>query len=323
MPLNTTNSINCPIFALAAAVPPAGTITVGYPALGLNNAQNSFDKGNYLFTNNQHKLLIGQNIYSSPKDFTLTFNANSAGITVTNKGTSTWPANVTAQLQLNLSGIPNPGFNDISFANLGNPDFIGVQAVMIDLGSPAAGASGNVAAAQAVAGAKNLTINGTLATNGIAYTDQPRTLQFVSTNAGDTTQTINISGYDKYNQKVSETVTLNGTTVVTSKKALAQVVTLAISGATVGTVAVGTSNVFGLPLPLYKSAVQVLKESQDGAVPTAGTFVNADGSTPTASTGDVRGTYVPNATPNGSIGFAIFALVPDKSDIGVANYTAF
>jgi hypothetical protein len=323
MPINTTNSINILPSVLAAAVATSGTVTFSYPNAGVNLAATGFNKGNYLFSNNQHKLQIGQTIYTSPKDFTLTFNANASGITVTNKGASTWPAGSIANLQLNTNGPAAPRFNDVVVGTpSGNSDLTGLTAVLIDLGSPAAGTATGVCLAQAVASAKNLTLNGALVTSSIAYLpDVQRTLQFVSANAGDTTQTVTITGFDKFNAKVTETVTLNGTTIVTSKKALATVTNLAISAATAGNISVGASNILGLPIAIYKSAVQVLKESQDGAVATAGTFVNADLSTATATTGDVRGTYLPNATPDGSKGFAIFALVPDPSDIGVTNFS--
>lgn len=333
-----TNDVNNNIPApLASAVAPAGTFTVSYPganvAVGANPVAQAnlprtnapgikaigrvYTKGNYVLSNNQHRLRIGQNIYVSPQDFTLTFNANASGITVTNKTASTWPVTSDASLQLNLSSNSLAPAREPTVLN----DRVGIMYdVALDLGSPIAGAAANISAAQAVAAAGNLTITGALATNSIALMDVPRTLQFVSTNAGDTTQTATITGVDEYGQKVTETVTLNGTTVVTSKKAVMQVSKIAISAATVGNISAGASNIIGLPIALYKSAVQVLKEAQDGAAPTAGTFANADGATPTATTGDVRGTYLPNATPDGSKGFVIYALVPDPSDNGVQNY---
>lgn len=319
MPINTTNPTNIVPFQLAAAVATSGTVTVGYPSNGLNLAASGYSKGNYLLSNGQHKLQIGQNIYQSPKDFTCTFNANASSITVTNKGTATWPAMSVCNLQLNPNGVFSPSDRDVSYNNL-NPGVVGLQAVALDLGSPNAAAANNISTSQAVAGAGNLTITGALANGGVAYMDVPRTLQFVSSNAGDTTQTVTITGLDEYGQKITETVTLNGTTVVTSKKAVASVSKLAVSAALAGNITVGSSTTLGLPIAIYKAAVQVVKESQDGAVATAGTFVNADLSTATAITGDTRGTYVPNAAPDGSKGYILFALVPDKTDIGVTPY---
>lgn len=314
MPINMTNASNIVPFQLAADVVQNGTVTVGYPA--------HYSKGNYLLSNSQHKLVIGQNVYTSPKDFTLTFNANASSITVTNKGASTWPSGAACDLELHLSGIPSPSYSGVAQDALAplNPGLITMSAVALDLGSPNAGAANNICASQAVAAAGNLTLNGTLVTGGVAAMDVPRTLQFVSSNAGDTSQTVTITGLDEYGATTVETITLNGTTSVKSAKALKSVSQLTASAALAGNITVGASNVLGLPIAIYKSAVQVLKESQDGATATAGTFVDAVVSTPSATTGDVRGTYLPNATPDGSKGFLLFAMVPDRSDIGVPQF---
>lgn len=319
---NYTNKDNEIALTLASAVATSGTVTVGYPlGAGLfNGAGNQYSKGDYILSNAQHVLILGQNKYVSPKDFTLTFNANASSITVTNKGAATWPAAATGLLQLNLNGqsTPQPGVNAPNISGITKQYEMG-----LDLGSPNAAAANNICASQAVATAKNLTINGTLAQtiNGAAVGvfDCPRTMQFVSANAGDTTQTVAIQGYDIYDQKVAETITLNGTTIVTSKKALKAVTQMAISAATAGNVTVGTSTTLGLPLALIK-AVQLIKEGQDGAVATAGTLVAADQSTPTATTGDVRGTYVPNAAPDGSKGYFLIVSIADPSDFGVPQF---
>lgn len=321
-----TNPQNEISFALAAAVATSGTITVAYPTGtgAFNGAGFSYGKGDYTYNNGQHKLVIGQNVYTSPKDFTLIFNANASGITVTNKGTTTWPQGATVLLQINPSGAPAAPDSPV-VRNVG-PGTMDMQLVGIDLGSPTVGAANNVAASQAVATAKNLTINGTLAVtvNGtlLASLDCPRTLQFVSSNAGDTTQTATINGYDEYGAKVTETVTLNGTTIVTSKKAMVAIISIAISAALAGNITVGTSNTLGLPIALWKSG-QILKELQDGAAPTAGTTVAAVQLTQTATTGDVRGTYIPNGTLDGTIGLLLIVAVPDASDIGVPQFSSF
>lgn len=317
MTQNTTNPLNILSSQLAASVANGGTVTFSYPSA----PPKTWTKGNYLLSNNQHKLQIGQNIYTSPKDFALTFNANASGITVTNKGVSTWPAGAVANLQLNPSGLRSPSDKDINYDNT-NPGVVGMQAVWLDLGSPVVAAATNICAAQAVAGAGLLTLNGTLVTNGIAYMDVPRSWQIVSSSASDSAVVITMRGLDEYGNKVTESLTTNGTSPVLGKKAVSQVLSITSGAVTVGTISVGTSNVLGLPVALYKAAVQVVKESQDGAVASAGTFANADLTTPTATTGDVRGTYIPAVTPDGSKGYAVLAFVPDKSDMGVPNYAA-
>lgn len=51
-----------------------------------------------------------------------------------------------------------------------------------------------------------------------------------------------------------------------------------------------------------------------------GVFVAAVASEATATTGDVRGTYDPLDAMNGSIGIKLLALLPDPTDLGVAQY---
>ena len=55
-------------------------------------------------------------------------------------------------------------------------------------------------------------------------------------------------------------------------------------------------------------------------MPTAGTIVAGSNATPTATTGDVRGTYDPNAACNGSLDFKLVALVRSASYKGLAQY---
>lgn len=51
-----------------------------------------------------------------------------------------------------------------------------------------------------------------------------------------------------------------------------------------------------------------------------GTFVAADGAKPTATTGDVRGTYTPLNTSDGTTGARLLVLTADPSDIGATQF---
>jgi hypothetical protein len=51
-----------------------------------------------------------------------------------------------------------------------------------------------------------------------------------------------------------------------------------------------------------------------------GTFVAGVQTTPTATTGDVRGTYDPSVACNGSLQFALLCALPDPTYRGVDNY---
>ncbi len=154
-----------------------------------------------------------------------------------------------------------------------------------------------VAAAQAVAGAGNLTLNGTLATAGVATFGVPRAVQIVSTNAGDTTQIATVTGRDMYGSPMSQAITFNGTTPVFGTKAFSVVTQVAISAAMAGNASVGDSDVLGLPIrSLGRGFVQT---AWDNAQVTTGTYVAAVTSAATTTTGDVRGTFLPPSASNG------------------------
>jgi hypothetical protein len=155
-----------------------------------------------------------------------------------------------------------------------------------------------IAAAQAVAAAGNLTINGTLASGGIATNDVPRSLQMVSTNAGDTTQTVTAYGTDTLGRLVMETRTLNGTTIVNFQKAFKTVTRVAVSAALTGNISVGNNAVLGLPVRIRTGDVVMLRESQAAAE--IGTIVAGDLTTPSATTGDPCGTLTTTTALNGT-----------------------
>lgn len=159
---------------------------------------------------------------------------------------------------------------------------------------PVAFSATAVAAAQAVAGAGNLTINGASATGGVATFDVPRTITIVSTNAGDTTQTATVTGTDVYGLAMSELITFNGTTAVTGQKAFKTVTRVAISAALTGNGSVGSTDVFGFPF--RANTRNYVLTAWNGAFVTTGTFAAADATVATTTTNDVRGTYaVPDA----------------------------
>ena len=179
-----------------------------------------------------------------------------------------------------------------------------------------------IAASQAVAGAGNLTINGSFATGGVATVDWPRTIAAASANNGDTTQTITVTGTDVYGQVMTELLTLTGQTTVKGNKAFATVTQIAASAALAGNITVDVNNVFGLSYKcrrggfLYASrytmdsgvesvanAAQVneFPIGPGGSPANVGTFKQYDNTTPaTNATQDVRGTYTVQTAPTGT-----------------------
>jgi len=180
-----------------------------------------------------------------------------------------------------------------------------------------------VCAAQAIAGAGNALINGASATGGVATFDVPRAASVVSASAGDTTQTVTLTGTDVYGAALTETIALNGTSTVNGKKAFKTITQAAVSAATAGNLSVGSTDILGLPYRV-DSRAQLLVY-WDTAFVTTGTFVAAVSTTATATTGDVRGTFVPPTATNGTrtISTVIFSAASNTNNlnlvIGVAQ----
>jgi hypothetical protein len=87
----------------------------------------------------------------------------------------------------------------------------------------------------------------TLVTQGFTQPDVPRLLTLKG-NAASVAGEVLITGADANNHALTETVTLNGTAVVTTTQAFARVFTVKLParGASSNTVSVGTANVLGL-----------------------------------------------------------------------------
>lgn len=202
---------------------------------------------------------------------------------------------------------PNPGFG-----NDGNPapmsQGVGPMGrVFVWDVVPAAPATNNLALAQAVAGAGNLTLTAgagvtkvTLPNGAFGYVlDTPRCLAIVSSNAGDTAQTATFTGVDVYGQTMTARVTLNGVTPVNTLKAFKRVDQIAISAVTVGNISSGTTSILGFPVRIVDRGYTDPSWNNTLARDT-GTLTVADVTSPATNlTGDVRGTYLPSSAADG------------------------
>jgi hypothetical protein len=186
--------------------------------------------------------------------------------------------------------------------------------VQIDLGSPIASDGDGVVASQAATAAGGLAtgINGALATDGVATLDVPRNVVAAWTN----TAVLTVTGTDVDGNVMVESS--GSGTSMTGKKAFKTVTGISVSADVTG-LTVGTSKVLGIPVFL-DAAIDVIAEIEDGAAPTAGTLVKGDEAIATATTGDVKGTYAPNGSPDGSKRFQLNVLVKSKTYKGVDQY---
>lgn len=180
-------------------------------------------------------------------------------------------------------------------------------------GTPIVGDADGVCASQGVTPPALGVINGVLASGGVATFDHPRNVVAAWTG----TAVLTVTGTDVYGQTVVES-SASGTSF-TGKKAF-KTVTQVSFGSAVTAATVGTGDVLGLP---YVSTIGDVITARGGAAVDTGTHVVADATSPaTATTGDVRGTFDPSTTLNGSTEIQILLHVPasDNTAYGVAQY---
>ncbi len=298
----------------SAAVATNGTFTVSAPTATLAGAIKN--RGGHYFV--VHGMAAQFNF---PVDWSVSWSGATA--TITYLGTTTIPAGSTVQVQFELDG------DDINFPyhNLnGNQTdkmasaFRGTfgQIFKVDFGAPLVASTTAIAATLA----STVTTVQTLATPFVL--DVPRALQATSSSGSDTTQVVTIRGFDEYGVAVSENFSLNGTSVISGKKAFKTVVSYQVTVTMVGNISIGFLNILGLPyyLPAQTGTGigNIIKESQDGATPTAGTAVGGVLTKATATTGDIRGTILPNVTPDGTKVYSVYMFVADPSFLGVPQF---
>jgi hypothetical protein len=88
----------------------------------------------------------------------------------------------------------------------------------------------------------------------------------------------------------------------------------------VGNLSIGNTKVLGLPFYVPYTSGAVLNEIQDGANATAGTIVAGVLTAPSATTGDVRGTWTPNATLDGSIDLQLVLWTDNPARRGLTQF---
>lgn len=189
--------------------------------------------------------------------------------------------------------------------------------------TPAAIATGAVCATQSAAAAGNLTINGTLASGGVATLDVPRAVTVTST-GNDSPVNITITGTDAYGQTLVWTTTGPNAAATTSPKAFKTVTQVSVDTAVVSTlIAIGTGDRFGFPLKVAKRSDVLVW--WDGTLTTTSSGFTAADSTGSAKSGDVRGTYAVQSAADATkvLDMIVFSADPDTTDglFGTAQYS--
>ncbi len=142
--------------------------------------------------------------------------------------------------------------------------------------------------------------------------DCPRAVS-ITIGAGTIADTaVTVSGFDYYGQAMSEVIQTGTTqsTTVNGKKAFFQVSQVAVAGDCGATIAVGTTDILGIPVRVTDAGYVASVGWNNTLARNAGTFVAAVTSTATTTTGDVRGTYVPSSAADGSRRLVMGILLP-------------
>ena len=183
---------------------------------------------------------------------------------------------------------------------------------------PVATATNNIATASAYTAAITLTAGtGTTSvvrTDGVTVVqlDVPRAVAVTIGTGTIANRNVTISGYDVYGQPMSEVIATGTTqsTTVNGKKAFFQIASASVSGAVGATIALGTTDILGIPVRMTNVAYVSSVRWDSTLAADAGTFVAAVTSTATTTTGDVRGTYVPSSATDGSKRLVMGILLP-------------
>lgn len=176
----------------------------------------------------------------------------------------------------------------------------------------------SVAASYAVAGNATLIAGAgvravTTALGATVYQlDVPRAVS-ITIGAGTIAATnVTISGFDFYGQAMSEVISTGTTqsTTVSGAKAFWRVSSVAVAGDCGATIAVGTTDIFGIPVRVTDAGYVASVGWNNTLARNGGSFTAAATATATTSTGDVRGTYAPSTAADGIKRLVMGILLP-------------
>ena len=248
-------------------------------------------------------------------------------------GTYTVSASSTAS-STTITGSTNTVFDDPAPMSLGVGPLGRVYVWDV---VPQAFVTNNIVAA-AITTAANLTLAAGTSVKSVTLADGTTGLQLdcpravsVTTGAGSPTSVnITVSGYDYYGQAMSEVIATGAVASTTTNglKAFYVITSVAASGGSVVTVAVGTADVFGCPVRFIdKSYVIRYGWNNATADDTSGTLTVAATATATTSTGDVRGTFAPSTAADGikravvTLALPAIAVGPNATRVGALGVT--
>jgi hypothetical protein len=294
-------------FVLASTFGPGATIQVPYPTG--RTAEDYLGGVDHQIFTGAYRALFSTTV-NQRSDFTVAPGPSTIGITLVRGDTMVTGTRLF--IYLDRAEMPD-GLSEL--VDYANPNLMQLMLpVKITLGAPATASANAAVLSQACTLATGLAtgFNGALSAAGRATFPSPRNVVAAWTN----TAVLTVTGTDDYGNVVRESS--GSGTSFTGKKAF-KTVTAVTTSADITGLTVGTGVVLGLPVYLADVA-DVIREIQDSVAATAGTIAAGDLTTPTALTGDVRGTYNPNSAPNGARVYELVALLRAPSYRGIAQF---
>lgn len=178
------------------------------------------------------------------------------------------------------------------------------------------------AASQSPGSAKAVTLSaGTGVTSSVVNgqtiysADVPRAVTITS-GADESANNITVRGYDTYGVAMTQTLAGGNIGTVTTTKAFKSIYSVTSSANFGGTITVGTSDVFGLPIAVVDVDYIIAAKWNATLATNAGTFVAAVATTASATTGDVRGTFLPAGTASNGTRRLVVTVALSELNIG-------
>ena len=166
-------------------------------------------------------------------------------------------------------------------------------------------------------GTTSVTINGQTAVK----LDCARALRITS-GGNDSGITFNVVGYDQYGVAMHENITGANAGIATGKKAWLYIVSITPSAAAASTVSVGTADLFGLPFYISDRTFALSVQWNNTLAKDTGTLTVGVTTTASATTGDVRGTYVPSTGASDGVKQLVFTQIISSAQIGASATSA-
>lgn len=166
-------------------------------------------------------------------------------------------------------------------------------------------------------GATSVTINGQTAIK----LDCARVLRITS-GGDDHLITFNVVGYDQYGIAMSENITGANAGIATGKKAWLYIVSITPSASVASTCSAGTGDIFGLPYLINDKTYALGVQWNATLAKDTGTLTVGDATTPSKTTGDVRGTYAPSTGASDGAKRLVFTQIISAAQVGSAATAA-